>query len=264
MLSFSVFLLISYFFALALLWELITRKVGLTLPLTKTIYYWFLSQLGKYVPGKIVFMISRAYFYKKEGFRVSLTVSSFLLETAAGVISLSLLSIVLIAHHVTKEILYFIPLLICAIFFFNPKIVERMVNLLNRIMEKQPVALGVKIGDWIVINCLYGLSFFLLAGGAFFFFCKSMFDFNGEHLLFLIGALGLSGALGMIAFFTPSGLGVREGSLFFLLSKIMPETEAAVIAISSRVWMMCSELMVIAIIYGAFHFRRVVNRGKGK
>jgi len=68
--------------------------------------------------------------------------------------------------------------------------------------------------------------------------------------------------LGMIAFFAPAGLGVREGSLFFLLSKIMPEAEAAVISISSRVWMMCSELILIAIVYGIFHSGSVFGKGE--
>ena len=254
----SIFFLTSYFFILSLLWELITRKVGLILPLRKTIYYWFLSQLGKYVPGKIVFMISRAYFYKKEGFRISLTASSFILESVAGVISLSLLSLVLIAHHVAREIVYLIPVVLSAIFFFHPKVVERMVSFLNQRLGRQPITLGVKTTDWIVLNCLYGVSFFLLAGGAFFFFCKSIISVNGEQALFLVGALGLSGALGMIAFFTPSGLGVREGALFFLLCKVMPETEAAVISIASRAWMMCSELFLIAVVYGIFRFGSIV------
>jgi len=261
-LSLSVILLFSYFFLLTLLWHLITKSVGITLSLKENIYYWFLSQLGKYVPGKIVSIMSRSYFYKKKGFRISLTVSAFLLETLAGIISISLLSVILIAHYVTRELLYLIPILLFTLFLFYPQTVELMVNLLNRILGRQPIVLGVKMKDWLLLNFLYGLNFFLLAGGAFLFFCKSILDFNGdgEQTLFLIGSLGLSGVLGIIAFFTPSGLGIREASLFFLLSKIMPEAEAAVIAVSSRVWLMCSELILIGIIYCIFHLRDIFSK----
>lgn len=258
-LSLSIFLFFFYLFSLMLLWILITRKIGLKLSFGKNIYYWFVSQLGKYVPGKIVFLMSRAYFYKREGFRTSLTTSAFLIETAAGVISVSLLSIMLIYHYVTKEIVYLVPILLFALLFFQPKMVEHIVSLCSKIIGRQPVTLRLRMKDWIVLNFLYGLNYFILGGGAFFFFCKSIIDLDGEKGLFLIGALGLSSVLGMIAFFTPSGLGVREGSLFFLLSKVMSEGEAAVISVSSRVWMMCSELILIAIIYGVFHFSRSIT-----
>ena len=260
LLSFSIILLITYFFSLALLWDLITRKIGLKLPFKKALYYWFLSQLGKYVPGKIVSMMGRSYFYKKEGFRMSLTASAFLLEAIAGVISLSLLSVMLIAHDVAREVLYLFPILLLALLFLYPKMVEHIVSLLNRTVGRQPITLRVRMRDWLLLNFLYGLNFFLLAGGAFFFFCKSILDFNEGQILFLIGALGISGVLGMIAFFTPSGFGVREGSLFFLLCKVMPEADAAVISVSSRLWMMCSELILIGIIYSIFHFGDIFSK----
>ena len=167
LLSFSILLLITYFFSLSLLWNLITRKVGLKLPFKKAVYYWFLSQLGKYVPGKIFSMMGRSYLYKKEGFRMSLTSSAFLLEAIAGVISLSLLSVMLIAHDVAGEVLYLFPILLLALLFFHPKMVEHIVNLLNRAVGRQPITLRVRMRDWFLLNFLYGLNFFLLAGGAF-------------------------------------------------------------------------------------------------
>ena len=88
------------------------------------------------------------------------------------------------------------PLLLFVLLFFHPGVVEVVVSLLNRKLGRQPIALRVSMKDWIILNCLYGLNFFLLAGGAFSLFCKSILDCNGEQVLFLIGALGLSGALG--------------------------------------------------------------------
>jgi hypothetical protein len=159
-LSLSILLLISYFFSLALLWNLITGKVGLKLPFRKTAYYWFISQLGKYVPGKIVFMMSRAYFYKKEGFRVSLTASAFLLEAVAVATSISLFSVILITHYVAKEFLYLIPILVMSLLFFHPKMVGLIVSLFNQVLGRQAIALRVGMKDWLSCNFLYGLNFF--------------------------------------------------------------------------------------------------------
>ncbi len=252
----SVVFLIVYLMLLALLWTLITKRVGLSLSFSKTVYYWFLSQLGKYVPGRIFFVMSRTYFYKKEGFRISLTTSAFLLETIAGLLSLTFVSISLVMHQVAKEVVYMIPIVLCAFFFFRPKVVERLVNLGNRFTGRPPITLSVGTKDWLILIILYGGNFLFFAGGAFYLFCNSLLSISQEKALFLIGALGLAGVIGMCAVFTPSGLGVREGSLFLLLCKIMPETEAALISVSSRLWMVITEFLVIGIVSIIYYIQK--------
>jgi len=51
----------------------------------------------------------------------------------------------------------------------------------------------------------------------------------------LVGAWGLSGALGSLAVFSPSGLGIREVSLTLLLAPLLSVSQAAFVAVFMRV-----------------------------
>ncbi len=55
-------------------------------------------------------------------------------------------------------------------------------------------------------------------------------------MLFVIGVSNLAGALGMLAIFAPSGIGVREGILLGLLSIVMPTEFALLVTVTSRLW----------------------------
>jgi uncharacterized membrane protein YbhN (UPF0104 family) len=53
----------------------------------------------------------------------------------------------------------------------------------------------------------------------------------------------------LVAIFAPSGLGVREGVLVYLLLLMMPPPVAVIISILTRIWMTLIEIGLIGIIY---------------
>jgi uncharacterized membrane protein YbhN (UPF0104 family) len=61
--------------------------------------------------------------------------------------------------------------------------------------------------------------------------------------------LAISSTLGLIAIFAPSGLGVREGVLVYLLSLMMPPPIAVIISILTRIWMTLIEIGLIGMVY---------------
>jgi uncharacterized membrane protein YbhN (UPF0104 family) len=89
-----------------------------------------------------------------------------------------------------------------------------------------------------------------LAGGiGFYLFIQSVYPVSSDQILFLTGALAFSNTLGMIALFAPSGLGVREGSLVYILSGVMPGPVAVIISVLTRIWMTLIEIGLIGVIY---------------
>ena len=80
----------------------------------------------------------------------------------------------------------------------------------------------------------------------------SSFQTGPMHIplfLFLTGALAISSTLGLIAIFAPSGLGVREGALVYLLSFVMAAPVAVLISILTRIWMTLIEIGLIGVVY---------------
>ena len=95
----------------------------------------------------------------------------------------------------------------------------------------------------------YGLNF-IIFGIAFLIFINSIYPVAVSNYLFITGTTGGAGLIGLFAIFVPAGLGVREGVMVFTLSFIIPPAIAAVIALTSRLWMTVGEVFLFGLIYG--------------
>ena len=89
----------------------------------------------------------------------------------------------------------------------------------------------------------------MVGGIGFYLFVDSVYPVAPQYILFLTGALAISSTLGLIALFAPSGLGVREGALVYLLSFMMATPVAVIISILTRIWMTLIEIGLIGVIY---------------
>jgi branched-subunit amino acid transport protein len=140
------------------------------------------------------------------------------------------------------------PIYILALLFLHPKILEKIFNRILGLLRREPVAIPISYSEILCILGVCVLSW--VAGGiGFYFFMDGVFPVSSKYFLFLTGALAFSSTLGLIALFAPSGLGVREGALVYLLSFIMPGSVAVIISILSRIWMTFIEIGLIGIVY---------------
>jgi uncharacterized membrane protein YbhN (UPF0104 family) len=89
----------------------------------------------------------------------------------------------------------------------------------------------------------------VIGGVGFYLFVDSVYPVAPPYILFLTGALAISSTLGLIAIFAPSGLGVREGALVYLLLLMMPAPVAVIISILTRIWMTLIEIGLIGMVY---------------
>ena len=97
-----------------------------------------------------------------------------------------------------------------------------------------------------MIVCIF---VWVVEGIGFYLFVDSLYPVSTKYILFLTGALAISTTLGLIAIFAPSGLGVREGALVYLLSLIMPSPVAVIISLLTRLWMTLIEMGLIGVVY---------------
>jgi uncharacterized membrane protein YbhN (UPF0104 family) len=100
---------------------------------------------------------------------------------------------------------------------------------------------------------LYVLNW-LVFGGTLFVFIRSFYLVDPSSILYLTGAFSLAGMIGILAFFTPSGLGVREGVLALFLNQVMPTSVAIVAAVASRIWLTVVELASAGVVYLAARY----------
>jgi uncharacterized membrane protein YbhN (UPF0104 family) len=206
-------------------------------------YVYAKSWLGRYIPGAATWMLSKVYFASRHGISKNKLAVSALLEGALQITVVLALSIIMLifdsrldAINPNLKLLLFIVLLGCVISLL-PSVFNKAVAVVYKIVRKKTFLPEHMANGKIIARgaSLYAIGSFII-GLSLFFAAKAVYPQLGyEDLIYVIGVGNLGGALGMLAVFVPSGIGVREGVYIALLSLIMPTEFALVIAVFSRV-----------------------------
>ena len=91
------------------------------------------------------------------------------------------------------------------------------------------------------------VTYFIFGVGNFF-VLLSVYNIGFNEFLNLSSFFTFSLLAGYLSFITPMGLGVREGVVTLGLSKIMTLTDAATISIFTRIVLIFSELLFLALV----------------
>lgn len=260
-----VFLLIAYIL-FACGWTLILRMLGVHISLRKGVSIFLLSIFGRYIPGGVWSALGRIYLCRLEGIPDSRSGMSILLEQAypvasAGVVFILSLFLWDSADNLTKVV----PLLILLplfIFFLHPWPFLKIVNPVLSMLGRGPVSMSLRFSDMLMLAGFY-IIYWMVAGVAFYFFICSFYPMGFYFIPVLSGIFAVSFAAGYVAFLAPAGLGVREGSLIFLLSFFIPTPVAVGIAILSRLWIMGVELLILIVFMIKSDTRRMVKTALG-
>lgn len=200
--------------------------------------------LGRYVPGSVTWIAGKVYLASQVGIPKSrLTVAS-LLEGSMQIIAIAAVSLVLISFDsrfdvVPVELRFLLisagGLLIVAI---KPSIFNWVIARAYRIFFSRTPPKDLKTNNKAAVRsfALYSLGAFI-TGTSYFLLTKSIEPTTSWSLyLYLVGAYNLAGVAGMLTPLLPSGIGVRDGVQFLLLSLVFPSDVALALTVISRLW----------------------------
>lgn len=238
----------------AFIWLTLLHTLGardLRLHLAELLHVYAKSWLGRYIPGTAPWILGKIYFASKLGIPKSkLTVGS-LLEAALQVLVFIALSLVLLmsdgrlseirdqytfllATAIILCIAAILPPVFNTVMSFGYKALKRKSLNSDDRVSKRTIYRGV--GLFIVSSFINGVSLFLIA--------KAVDPTIGiNDLFYIMGAGNLAAAIGMLAFFAPSGIGVRESIQLLLLSIIISPAYSLVIVVMSRIVEVLCDLM---------------------
>jgi uncharacterized membrane protein YbhN (UPF0104 family) len=202
-------------------------------------YSYARSWIGRYIPGKVAGLLARVYFYAPFKVPSGSVVVASVLEVSLWIFSGFIVWLVAIAfpgsalelspfYHRLALGAAFLTLLILL-----PVNLNLFIKIALKFTGRAVPESGLKVG---APSVLYG-SLWAFPGhmvfGISYWFLISSFDssITLSQFPYIVGAFGLAGSLGMVVFFTPAGLGVREMVLLPFLGKILsPEASIAVLA----------------------------------
>jgi hypothetical protein len=261
---FSMLFYFVYKITLASLWHYITKINGCAIKYEKAVTSYLYSILGKYIPGKVFMLAARLGYYKEEDAPLAKVTVCFFIEnicTLLGAAMLFIVSLFFFPNELLNDYKWVTIALIAAFFVcIHPKIINFFLRILGKLFKKNleipmtyPQMLKVVllfIGNWLIV----GVGFFILT--------KSIYPAAEiSQLLYCAGIWGVSAIMGILAVFAPSGLGVREGIIVAGLMLIMPEGDAMVVSVVSRLWQTIPELVLVA---GAFVYSKIRKLTKNK
>jgi len=234
-------------------WRRTLVDMGGRIGLLASLRTYFISQLGKYVPGKAWVVLMRCMLAGgKETPPATVAVSAFY-ETFAIMGIGALIALPALAWAGTMGVMLPIALALAAAFLIavQPPVFSRLVALVALPFKKKgdqlakPVGYstlwgGVHflIGGWVLI----GLS--ALAAGA----GTGTEVLSARSVVLAIGAMALGTVGGFVVIFIPAGFGAREWLLMKLLEPALGPA-AAVIAVTVRLVQIGSELILGGVLF---------------
>jgi hypothetical protein len=193
-----------------------------------------LAQLGKYLPLKVMYPTNFYLFSKEEGIPSDRIAVCFLLSAAlsflAGMICAAPAFFIL-APSLRIILIGFIVMLVIVV---HPRILTFLLHRIRSQTADQagdvPDLGGVKLSYGLLarIMLLY-LGNWCLAGLSLYFGLRALHPVGLQAFPFCLSAVALASTVGLIAFFAPAGIGVREAIGTVMLSRIVP-VETAVLA----------------------------------
>jgi uncharacterized membrane protein YbhN (UPF0104 family) len=247
-------LIASFFiFLVARILRSLTWKISLSL-IDEEISLWdsceiiSLSELAKYVPGKVWNLLGNVYLAKKKNIsQVKAFTSQILLAMVLVLSGLLIFSVFLLFNfklfnsnlHNIYLILIIIPIVI---FSLHPKTVNTCIQYVLKKTGKYDTPIKFSFNNLLLLLfCSIILWFFY--GLWFYIFTKSIFPLTNVQFPIFMSIYAISWTLGFLAIIVPSGLGIREGVLTYLLGFFMPIPMALAISILSRIWLIICDLL---------------------
>jgi len=247
-LAYSFLLLMVGSFLIALGWNLILRVLGGKLGYKRALKIFFITDLAKYVPGKVWTIVGKVYLCAKEGIPIAKTSASVVIQPLIQVIA-GILMFLLSLPFWTKtsgfmsRLYLFLPLIPIGLILLHPAIMTKPLNFVLTRLKQKPIELNIKYRDILLILLLW-CGLWILTGVASYFLIISIYPFPVSQLPVVIGIFSIAG---ISQFLTPSGIGVLEGVLTVLLGLYLPVHIAIFIALLTRVWKTVTELVCVAI-----------------
>ena len=216
-------------------WHRIISRVSTQEGVRANAHIYFLSSLGRYVPGGIWHIAGRAYWYRDRGVPGYQVVVASVWENTIVVVS-GLIVYALLTPGL--EILGGAAAVISTLV---------LPAVLNRVVGGAGKKLGLRSGsvralDVVVLYGLIGVAW-AVGGGILWLVINAAFPLEVAAAPAVIAAWGLAGAVGMVAGVLVGGLGIREITIGALLAQIVPVPVAMIAAIGFRLVVTASEMV---------------------
>mgnify|MGYP000172403021 CR=1 FL=1 len=244
-----------------LLWRGTLAVLGSDLPVRPAARLFFVTQLGKYLPGAVWPVLAQMRLGRDLGVprqRMGLAfVLTLGLATLIGVfVGLMALPALLRAEGAVVLLgLLALPLLGLLLV---PRVLNTLLDTGLRVIRRPPLDTPLTSRD-ITRGVGWTLAFWVVYGGHVWLLAVGLGADPLPALAVAIGGFAIAFSLGPLLVVLPAGAGVREAVLILLLHSVLPTAEATAVALTSRGLLMATDAL-LALGFGLAPRRRNEDR----
>jgi hypothetical protein len=218
---------------------------------------WVKSLLARYVPGGILFVVSRVVLTERVGVARRITLSALAYETGLAFAAAAALSTWLIFDPTDRSEEWLgwagLAAMSLTLVVLQPRFFEPMVNRLLRAFGRQQVPELIGPSGVLGLFALY-VGVFSLSGIGMWCVARAIYPASAGDMGVIVSAQALAFCAAVITLVFPGGLGIRDGAFAWAITPIVPGDSfavAAAIALAGRLVWTASEVAYYGIIAAA-------------
>jgi glycosyltransferase 2 family protein len=226
-------------------WRRVMAAWDSHLPFGQAARIWFLSSLGKYVPGNIWSLTAMGVMARGRGISALAAAGSSIIMQAVSLVTGAAIVMITGAQLLGQPVLVGISVLILiGILVSAPRFLPPLTVWIGSIIGKEVAPPSVPATSIWTAAIASALSW-LLYGFAFQLFVRGLLGAAPGEISRYIAVYTAAYILGFISPIAPAGLGVREFTLAAFMTQLglANEADAALIAIAARLWLTIIELV---------------------
>ena len=249
-LAVATLLVLATYALLIQLWRYVLRSWGERLAFVDAAAVWFVSSLGRYVPGRVTQFLAMGAMSRARGISATAAAGSAVLNVLLNIVAGLLVALALAGPQLDRirpgsaMLAAVLAGVAMAGLLLLPWLLPRLVTIAGRLFRRQLPAVRMparaiwltavgNVGAWV----LYGLAFRFFAAGV----LGSAAGAPGAYIAVYTGSY----VVGYLALLTPGGLGVREATMVTMLTGfgLAAEPQAWLLAFASRLWLLVLEVL---------------------
>lgn len=231
-----------------LIWAALLRGFGAHPGGRDAAAVFFVSQLGKYLPGSVWPVVAQMQFGLRWGVpRAVMFAANVLLlgmVTASG-IAVGAVLLPWSSPDGLTTYWWLLPLLVPLLAGLHPRTVPAVLDVLLRRLKREP--LGVTLsGRGVGASAAWALATWVVLGLHVVVLVGAFGDVGARELAAAIGGMGLAWAAGIAFIPAPAGAGVRDTILVLTLTPIIGSPAALTVALASRLLLLVADVVLAA------------------
>lgn len=228
-------------------WRAVLADHGTPLPLLPAARVFFVSQLGKYVPGGVWNIVAAAEMGADHRIPRRRSVSAMLVTVLISIVTGMILAVVTVPFAPDELadrfgwVLWTLPLFVMLLL---PPVLGRLVDLALRLTKGDPLesplrwrGIGAAVAWALLAWVIAGLQVWVLAVGV-------GMEPSGRTVALCIGGYAFAWVIGFLVVIVPAGAGVRETVLALMLAGSLSTGGVLAVVLLSRVVLTLADLLL--------------------